>query len=206
MREDGTLRPAVVRARRLRLLLRLMDSLEASGLTRRSAVVDEIVRLQLERMRRRAAWRLHAPSMSCEEVEIVVAMALVRLASALAKAQGARESSVIALVNSCVDFAAVDFVRERVRRRRLEQVTDPELIPQFEVYDASTLEHAHAVNEMLAGLSARESQIVSERVVLSLTPDEIAARHRITRGAVYVAYSRALTKLRAGAQAAGREP
>lgn len=207
VRQDETrTTPAVARRRRLRLLLKLLREPEAADRPPRLAAVNELIGLQLESVRGRAAWRLRAPSVSREEVEIVVSMALARLASALANMHSVREVSLIALVNSCVDLAAVNFVRECIRRRRYEQITDPELMPEPELDDASALEHAQAAVGALAGLTARELRIVGERALLDLTPDEIAARHQITRGAVYVAYSRALTKLRKRAEVGDREP
>lgn len=130
-------------------------------------------------------------------------MALVRLASALPNMHATRESSLIALLNSCVDFAVFDFLRTRVLRWRHEQVTDPAIMHGPAVHDVSPHEQAEGIGAMLVGLNERQREIVIERVLLEMAPIQVAARHGMTRGAVDVACSRAMAKLRR--DAGGRE-
>lgn len=206
LRPDETRTPVVARARRARLLSMLLREQRPADRPRRAAAINELVGLEIEHVRRRAARRLRAPLGLRDDVEIVVSLALVRLASALMNTHATREASLIALVNSCVDLAAADFLRERIRRRRREQITDPDLMPEPEVHEVSACRHAQAAADALAGLTTREQQIVSERALLGLTPSEVATRHRMTVGAVYVAHSRALAKLRSQAETNDREP
>lgn len=129
-----------------------------------------------------------------------MSLALTRLASVLPNMHATSEVALISLVNSCVDLAVFDFLRDRVRHRRHQQLTDPAMIPETALHDASPQEQAETLAHALAGLNQREREVVVERAVLELTPEEVAARRRMTRRAVDIAYSRALAKLRAQAE------
>lgn len=58
------------------------------------------------------------------------------------------------------------------------------------------LEQVEGLAHALTGLNQREREIVIERAVLDLRPEQVAERHGMSRGALEAAYSRALAKLR----------
>lgn len=185
------------------LLLARIREARARGDARASrAAADELIARHLPDVRKRVAMKLGVSSRRQEESEIVVSMALVRLASALPAMHATREASLIALIGSCVDLAVVDFIRLRVRRRQRERITEPQTMAEPAVQDVSPQEQAEALAEVLVGLNQRDREIVVERAVVEITPEQVAVRRKMSRGAVDATYSRALAKLRTQAESA----
>jgi DNA-directed RNA polymerase specialized sigma24 family protein len=56
-------------------------------------------------------------------------------------------------------------------------------------------DEARELRERIAGLSGRDQQMLAQRMLLGLKPEEIARRHGVTRQVVDTATSRALKKL-----------
>jgi DNA-directed RNA polymerase specialized sigma24 family protein len=89
----------------------------------------------------------------------------------------------------------IDYVR---RRKRLAREVHPEIedFPDPAAPDSPTLaDEARALHERIAGLSGRDQQMMAERMLLGLKPEEIARRHGVQRQVVDTATSRALKKL-----------
>jgi RNA polymerase sigma factor (sigma-70 family) len=94
------------------------------------------------------------------------------------------------------------FFIKRFFRTRQRTRSDPvaEMPPAYEVEigdeQQSLARQAMEFAPYLDGLRERDRELVAERMFLGLTPEQSAARHRISREALDVAYHRAMNRLR----------
>lgn len=69
-------------------------------------------------------------------------------------------------------------------------------MPEVATREEVTLVHAEVMAEIIEDLSSRDQQILVERYVAGLTPEQIADRLGVSRRVIDTAHSRALAKLR----------
>jgi RNA polymerase sigma factor (sigma-70 family) len=166
------------------------------GVLREQLIMTRLLSRHVANIRRIVIWRAHSQRPSDADIDELVAGVLIRVAGALSKEIDA-SASIGGLIAVNVEWEVIDFVRRRMRRA-------PEVHPEIEDFpdpaapERPTLaDEARALRERIAGLSGRDQQIVAERMLLGLKPEEIAGRHGVRRQVVDTATSRALKKLQA---------
>ncbi len=123
-----------------------------------------------------------------------------RLVKALEnKLEFAQPFHVVAAKN--LGWAIKDYWRRKYGEEAFAM--DPQEMPDDLGASAGTpsvADQANTFGPYLNGLSERERELVIERIFLDMTPEEIASRHGMSRGAVDTALHRSLKKLRASPQ------
>lgn len=99
-----------------------------------------------------------------------------------------------------IAWAIQDYWRQPARRDESLPCAPSELPNPRSEPLPSELDQARSVNERLAGLSDSDRAIVLDRLIVGLTPTQIAAKRGISRPACDAAFSRAAKRLRASAQ------
>jgi RNA polymerase sigma-70 factor (ECF subfamily) len=102
-----------------------------------------------------------------------------------------------ALVARNREWAIIDFWRDQYGEEAVAH--DPRRLPEHAsagMPQSSLVEQAHEFEPYLAGLTQRERELVIERILLDMSPEQIAEKHGMSRQAVDTAYHRALEKLR----------
>jgi RNA polymerase sigma factor (sigma-70 family) len=166
------------------------------GVLREQLIMTQLLSRHVANIRRIVAWRACSQQPSDADIDELVSGVLIRIADALSKDVDA-SSSLGALIAVNIEWEVIDYVRRRKRRARevhpeIEDFPDPAAPERLTLAD-----EARALRERIAGLSGRDQQIVAERMLLGLKPEEIAGRHGVRRHVVDTATSRALKKLRA---------
>ena len=187
---DATLLRQLVLARR-----------RADGGLREQLIMTRLLSRHVASIRRIAAWRAYSLRPSDADIDEIVGGVLIRVTDALRKEVDA-DSSFAALVAMNIEWEVIDYAR---RRRRLAHEVHPEIadFPDPTAPERPTLaEEARELRERIAGLSGRDQQMLAERMLLGLKPEEIARRHGVRRQVVDTATSRALKKLETSDQLA----
>jgi RNA polymerase sigma-70 factor, ECF subfamily len=99
-----------------------------------------------------------------------------------------------------IKWAIQDYWRQPARKDESVPCAPAELPHPRSEPLPSELDQARTLNERLAGLSDSDREIVLDRLVVGLTPTEIATKRGISRAACDAAFSRAAKRLRASAQ------
>jgi len=166
------------------------------GVLREQLIMTRLLSRHAANIRRIVAWRAYSQRPSDADIDELVAGVLIRVADALRK-EIDPSSSLGGLIAVNVEWEVIDYVRRR-RRRAREVHPQIDNLPEPAAPDKPTLaDEARALRERIAGLSGRDQQIMAERMLLGLKPDEIASRHGVNRQVVDTATSRALKKLQA---------
>jgi RNA polymerase sigma factor (sigma-70 family) len=166
------------------------------GALREQLIMTRLLGRHVANIRRIVRWRAHSQRPSDADIDELVAGVLIRVADALRKDIDP-SSSLNGLIAVNVEWEVIDYVRRR-RRRAREVHPEIENVPEPAAPDRPTLaDEARALRERISGLSDRDQQIMAERMLLGLKPDEIASRHGVHRQVVDTATSRALKKLQA---------
>jgi RNA polymerase sigma factor (sigma-70 family) len=166
------------------------------GALREQLIMTRLLGRHVANIRRIVTWRAYSQRPSDADIDELVAGVLIRVADALRKEIDA-SSSLSGLIAVNVEWEVIDYVRRR-RRRAREVHPEIENLPEPAAPDRPTLaDEARALRERIAGLSGRDQQMLAERMLLGLKPDEIASRHGVHRQVVDTATSRALKKLQA---------
>jgi RNA polymerase sigma-70 factor (ECF subfamily) len=137
------------------------------------------------------------PEHDAEEIAGVVTRKLV---GALQNKQSfGKPFSRVVLDN--IGWAIKDYWREPARRDESDPHDLSELPPQQRAPRPlpSETEQLRDLNERLAGLSAKDREIVLDRLLVGLSPVEIATRRGTSRAACDAAFSRAVRRLRESA-------
>lgn len=97
-----------------------------------------------------------------------------------------------------IGWAIKDYWREPARREESDPHDLSELPQQDRALEPlpSDIDQARDLNERLAGLSDTDREIVLDRLVVGMTPVEIATKRGISRSACDAAFSRAAQRLR----------
>jgi RNA polymerase sigma factor (sigma-70 family) len=166
------------------------------GVLREQLVMTRLLSRHVANIRRIVAWRAFSLRPPDADIDELVAGVLIRVADALRKEIDPC-SSLDGLIAMNVDWEVIDYARRRKRRAR-EVHPGVEDFPDPAAPETPTLaDEARALRERIAGLSGRDQQIMAERMLLGLKPEEIASRHGVHRRVVDTATSRALKKLQA---------
>jgi RNA polymerase sigma factor (sigma-70 family) len=165
------------------------------GALREQLIMTQLLGRHVPNIRRIVAWRAHSQRPSEADIDELVGGVLIRVADALGKELDASSSSLGGLIAVNIEWEVIDYVRRR-RRRAREVHPAIEDFPDPAAPETPTLaDEARALRERIAGLSGRDQQIMAERMLLGLKPEEIAWRHGVNRQVVDTATSRALKKL-----------
>jgi RNA polymerase sigma factor (sigma-70 family) len=178
------------------LLRRLALARNSSdGGLREQLVMARLLGRHVANIRRIVVWRAYSLRPSDADVDDMVGGVLIRLAEALKKEVDASKS-FRGLIAINIEWEVTDFARRRKRLAAREVHPVSQDFPDPAAPDRPTLaDEARALRERIAGLSGRDQQIMAERMLLGLKPDEIARRHGVQRQVVDTATSRALKKL-----------
>jgi RNA polymerase sigma factor (sigma-70 family) len=166
----------------------------ADGGLREQLIMTRLLSRHVANIRRIVAWRAYSLRPSDADIDEIVSGVLIRVADALKKEVEA-SSSFGALIAVNIEWEVIDYAR---RRKRLAHEVHPEIedFPDPTAPERPTLaDEARELRERIAGLSGRDQQMLAERMLLGLKPEEIARRHGVTRQVVDTATSRALKKL-----------
>jgi RNA polymerase sigma factor (sigma-70 family) len=167
------------------------------GILREQLILTQLLARHVANIRRIVAWRAHSQRPSDADVDELVGGVLIRVADALKKEVDASSSSLGGLIAVNIEWEVIDYVR-RCRRRAREVHPEIENFPDPAAPEQPSLaDEARALRDRIAGLSGRDRQIMAERMLLGLKPEEIAGRHGVHRRVVDTATSRALKKLQA---------
>jgi RNA polymerase sigma factor (sigma-70 family) len=164
------------------------------GALREQLILTRLLSRHVASIRRIVAWRAYSLHPSDADVDEMVSGVLIRVAEALGKDVDVN-ASLGGLIAVNIEWEVIDHARRRKRRAR--EVHPPtEDFPDPAAPDGPTLaDEARALRERIAGLSGRDQQMLAERMLLGLKPEEIARRHGVRRQVVDTATSRALKKL-----------
>jgi RNA polymerase sigma factor (sigma-70 family) len=174
--------------------LALARSSSSDGGLREQLIMSRLLGRHVANIRRIVVWRAYSLRPSDADIDDIVGGVLVRLAEALKKEVDASKS-FRGLIAINIEWEVTDFAR---RRKRLAREVHPvsQDFPDPAAPDRPTLaDEARELRERIAGLSGRDQQIMAERMLLGLKPEEIARRHGVQRQVVDTATSRALKKL-----------
>lgn len=166
----------------------------ADGVLREQLIMTQLLGRHVANVRRIVAWRAYSLRPSDADVDEIVGGVLIRVADALDKEVDASRS-LRGLMAVNIEWEVIDYAR---RRRRLGREVHPEIedFPDPAAPDMPTLaDEARRLRERIAGLTGRDRQIMAERMLLGLKPEEIARRHGVHRQVIDTATSRALKKL-----------
>ena len=167
----------------------------SDGGLREQLVMSRLLGRHVANIRRIVVWRAYSLRPSDADVDDMVSGVLIRLAEALKKEVDASKS-FRGLIAVNIEWEVTDFARRRKRRFAREVHPVGQDFPDPAAPDRPTLaDEARELRERIAGLSGRDQQIMAERMLLGLKPDEIARRHGVQRQVVDTATSRALKKL-----------
>jgi RNA polymerase sigma factor (sigma-70 family) len=164
------------------------------GALREQLIMTRLLGRHVPNIRRIVAWRAYSLRPSDADIDDIVSGVLVRVADALRKDVDAT-GSLGGLIAVNIEWEVIDHVR---RRKRFAREVHPEIeaFPDPAAPERPTLaDEARDLRERITGLSGRDQQMLSERMLLGLKPEEIAARHGVRRQVVDTATSRALKKL-----------
>jgi RNA polymerase sigma factor (sigma-70 family) len=146
-------------------------------------------------VRRVVAWRLKTIAPQPADVDEIASKVFERLVNVLSKKTSFGDATFRVLVFKNAQWEAIEFWRRRKRAIGREADLGGE-VPETAAAEVVALVHAEVIAEIIEELAPREQRIVVERWVVGLSPQEIADRIGIARGAVDTACSRALAKLR----------
>ena len=196
MSSDSSASPAEDADERDAALLRqlVLARKRADGVLREQLLMTQLLGRHVPNLRRIVAWRAYSLRPSDADIDEMVGGVLIRLADALEKEVDASKS-FRGLMAVNIEWEVIDHVRRR-RRRAREVHPEIEDFPDPSAPERPTLaDEARELRERIAGLSGRDQQIIAERMLLGLKPDEIARRHGVHRQVIDTATSRALKKL-----------
>jgi RNA polymerase sigma factor (sigma-70 family) len=174
--------------------LALARSSSSDGGLHEQVIMSRLLGRHVANIRRIVVWRAYSLRPSDADIDDIVGGVLIRLAEALKKEVDASKS-FRGLIAINIEWEVTDFAR---RRKRLAREVHPvsQDFPDPAAPDRPTLaDEARELRERIAGLSGRDQQIMAERMLLGLKPEEIARRHGVQRQVVDTATSRALKKL-----------
>jgi RNA polymerase sigma factor (sigma-70 family) len=164
------------------------------GALREHLVMTQLLGRHVANIRRIVVWRAYSLRPSDADVDDIVSGVLIRLADALKKDVAASDS-LRGLIAVNIEWEVIDYARRR-RRRAREVHPEVDDFPDPAAAETPTLaDEARELRERIAGLSGRDRQMMAERMLLGLKPEEIARRHGVRRQVVDTATSRALKKL-----------
>jgi RNA polymerase sigma factor (sigma-70 family) len=165
------------------------------GVLREQLIMTRLLARHVADIRRIVTWRAYSQRPSDADIDELVGGVLIRVADALKKEVDASSSALGGLIAVNIEWEVIDYVRRR-RRRAREVHPEIENFPDPAAPEQPTLaDEARALRERIAGLPGRDRQIMAERMLLGLKPEEIAGRHGVHRRVVDTATSRALKKL-----------
>jgi RNA polymerase sigma factor (sigma-70 family) len=167
------------------------------GGLREQLIMTRLLSRHVPNIRRIVAWRAYTLRPSEADIDELVGGVLIRLAEALKKEIDASSSALGALIAVNIEWEVIDYARRRKRRAREVQRETGDFADAAAPERPTLADEARALRERIAGLSGRDQQMMAERMLLGLTPEEIAARHGVHRRVVDTATSRALRKLAA---------
>ena len=171
------------------------------GGLREQVIMSRLLGRHVANIRRIVVWRAYSLRPSDADIDDMVGGVLIRIADALKK-EVAPSKSFRGLIAVNIEWEVTDYAR---RRRRFAREVHPPIedFPDPVAPERPTLaDEARELRERIAGLSGRDQQIIGERMLLGLKPEEIARRHGVQRQVVDTATSRALKKLLASDQLA----
>ena len=171
------------------------------GGLREQVIMSRLLGRHVANIRRIVVWRAYSLRPSDADIDDMVGGVLIRIADALKK-EVAPSKSFRGLIAVNIEWEVTDYAR---RRRRFAREVHPpvEDFPDPAAPERPTLaDEARELRERIAGLSGRDQQMLAERMLLGLRPEEIARRHGVQRQVVDTATSRALKKLLASDQLA----
>lgn len=147
---------------------------------------------------RRAVSRLRSSPTRVHDTEDVAAAAIERLVRLLRTRCDFGDMPFAAIVVRNVDWQVSDYWQTYLRRGAHEELREPMDMPYGAQEPTSHLDACGDAATILdaAKLSRLERTIAIERAVLDRDPVQVARRRAMRRGAVDMAYSRALAKLR----------
>lgn len=152
---------------------------------------------EISAVRRLVARRTARLRLQWADREEIVSAVLERLSAARTRYAAEPAASLGAIVAQNVEWAIVDFCRSAARRGERERLTAPECLPEAAAEPVVTrAERAGALDALLGPLTEREREILFERYVLELSAGEVGARHGMRQGAVKMACTRAVGKVR----------
>jgi RNA polymerase sigma factor (sigma-70 family) len=180
---DATLLRQLVLARR-----------RPDGGLREQLIMTRLLSRHVANIRRIVAWRAYSLQPPDADVDEIVSGVLIRIADVLKK-EVDPTGSLGALIATNIEWEVIDYARRRKRLAREVQAA-AEDFPDPAAPESPTLaDEARELRERIAGLSGRDQQMLAERMLLGLKPEEIARRHGVRRQVVDTATSRALKKL-----------
>lgn len=185
-------------ARDRRLLARIIDGRARSdglGDLRAKTAMGELLAPYWSKVRRFVAWRLKSIAPQPTDVDEIAGRVFERLVNVLNEQISFGEATFRVLVYKNANWEVIDFWRQRKRAIGREADLGGEM-PEIPATEQVALVHTEVFAEIIEELSPREQRIVVERWVVGLSPQEIADRMGVARGAVDTACSRALAKLR----------
>jgi RNA polymerase sigma factor (sigma-70 family) len=166
----------------------------SDGGLREQLIMTRLLGRHVANIRRIVAWRAYSLRPSEADIDDIVGGVLIRIADALEK-EVAAGRSLRGLIAVNIEWEVTDYAR---RRKRFAREVHPPIdaFPDPAAPDRPTLaDEARELRERIAGLSGRDQQMMAERMLLGLKPEEIARRHGVQRQVVDTATSRALRKL-----------
>jgi RNA polymerase sigma factor (sigma-70 family) len=148
-------------------------------------------------IRRIVNYRIYTKRPSKADVDEIINTVMIGVAKAL---EGDFDVEVPfgAIVAKNIDWDVIDWVRSR-ERRAAEISTAVVDVPYVDPGEEqpSLVDEARRLRELIDELPGRDHEIVAQRMLFGLRPNQIAEIHGITRNAVDVATHRALKKLEA---------
>lgn len=186
-------------ARDRRLLRRIADA-RAEGddplaRMREKVAMGELLAPYWTNAKRIVTWRLASINPTEADIEDICSRVIEEMIKKLGKTTdfGAKPFRVIVLLGA--HSRAIDYWRARKTRNRHHSDFGGE-IPETPAAEQVRFVHAEVMAEIIGRLGPRDQQILVERYVAGLKPQQIADALGVTRKVVDTAYSRALKALR----------
>ena len=165
------------------------------GALRAELILGELLARHERNIRRIVTYRAYSQRPSKADIDEIVNTVMIGVAKAL-EGDFDVEMPFGALVAKNISWDVIDWVRSRARRAD-EIPTEDVVVPDGDPNDLSPslADEAERLRELIGKLPERDRQIVTERMLFGLKPQQIAEIHGISRGAVDVITLRALKKL-----------
>ena len=191
-REDADEDPDARDAQLMRQLAHARE--RPDGALRANLILGELLARHEPNIRRIVTYRTYSHRPSKADIDELVNTVMIGAVKALDGDFDA-EMPFGALVAKNIPWDVIDWVRARGRRAEIpiEDVVVPVGDPDYA--QPSLADEAERLRELIGSLPERDREIVTQRMLFGLGPQQIAEIHGISRGAVDVATHRALKKL-----------
>ena len=166
------------------------------GVLRAELILGELLARHEPNIRRIVTYRAYSQRPSKADIDEIVNTVLIGVAKAL-EGDFDPEMPFGALVAKNIPWDVIDWVRGRERRAGEISVDEVVVADPAQPDTPSLADEAQRLRELIGELPARDREIVAQRMLFGLSPEQIADIHGISRGAVDTATHRALKKLEA---------